>query len=83
MPPRLYLFLCYFIMIYQDSWNPVAWALESTNKFEILNVKIFSLKQKNKYFRDYRKNQIFSPQENSIIFLQTISFVEISNHTFK
>ena len=81
----LYLFFCYFIMVYQ------AWRLldpsapRSNNKFEILLVKVFSLKQKSNQMLPVtiEKNQILSLQVNSLMFLQTINFVEINNHGFK
>ena len=65
---------------YQDLQPPAPSAPKGNNKFEILLVKIFSLKPKNKSntFHSYRKNQILFLQENSAMFIQTINFVEIS-----
>ena len=67
----------YFIMVYHNS-QPLA--SKGNWKFEILVLKVFSPKQKNKSNTAsfYRKNQILSFQESSIMFLQTITFVEIS-----
>ena len=77
MSPWLYLFFCYFIKVYQDSWLPAPLALKGKGKFEFLLVKIFILKQKTNTSSYYRKIEILSLQKNSVIFLQTIHFVEI------
>ena len=81
----LYLFFCYFKMVYQ-AWRPLdPSAPRGNNKFEILLVKVFSLKQKSNQMLPVtiEKNQILSLQVNSLMFLQTTKFVEINNHGFK
>ena len=58
--------------------------LKSNCNFEILLAKVFHLKRKtNKIFPAITEKSIFSPWENSLMFLQTVNFVEISNHAFK
>ena len=64
-------------MVYQDSWLPAPLALKGKGKFEFLLVKMFILKQKTNTSSYYRKIEILPLQENSVIFLQTIHFVEI------
>ena len=72
-------------MIYHDSWLLAHSAPKGNSKFEILLVRVFSLRQKNKPNTScsYRKNQILSLQENSLVFLQITNFIEISNYMFK
>ena len=57
--------------IHSPSQPPVSSARKGNSKFEILLLKIFSLKQKTKLntSSSYRKNQIFTFQENSLWFL--------------
>ena len=58
--------------IYQDSRPSPPLGPKGNSKFEILLVKIFSLKQKTKSdtFSYYRKYHIFTLQENSLWFFQ-------------
>ena len=59
--PWLYLFFWYFIMIYQNSWPLLPSAPKGKSKFEILLVRVFSLKQKNKSITSsyYRQKSFF------------------------
>ena len=58
--------------------------LESQRQQEILNLTYIniSLKIVPNTFTYYRKNPFLFLQENSLTFLQTINFAEISNQTF-
>ena len=58
--------------------------LESQRQQEILNLTYIniSLKIVPNTFTYYRKNQFLFLLENSLTFLQTTNFVEISNQTF-
>ena len=52
-------------------------------QFEILFVKVFSLKQKTYQILPATTGKIKFCHFNSLVFLQTIDFVEINNHMFK
>ena len=82
------MFIGYIIgWVYQDSQTLVSSAVKDNNKFEILHVKIFSLKQKIKSDSSsyYRKSQIFSLQEISLWFLfdKGLQWVNVKQRIFR
>ena len=82
------MFIGYIIgWVYQDSQTLASSAVKDNNKFKILHVKIFSLKQKIKSDSSsyYRKSQIFSLQEISLWFLfdKGLQWVNVKQRIFR